>query len=176
MSRLVTLCEAGDLRVLDSQCRHHRSGPGRERGDEPTHLALLRRDCVTYHLGRRSYLGDPCTALRHDATGYRIAHPGDEGDDAMVIVLGLGLADELFGPGASQPRVLLLAPETQLLYARLRVALARRQDEGLGSEEQVLEMLQAVAGSRARTVRRPTGSAQGRPVSRVRELLGANHS
>ena len=113
MSEPVLLFESSQLSVLDSRCRHPRSGPGHERGDEPTHLALLSRGSFRYHLGRQSHLGDGCTALLHrEGTEYRVGHPGEEGDDATVIVPGPALFDELLGSRTCASPELPLAPST----------------------------------------------------------------
>ncbi len=169
------LLEARDLQVLDSRCRHPRSGPGPERGGEPHHLVLFRRGSFEYLLGRRGHLGDACTALLHRAgTEYRIAHPGEHGDDATVLVLGPALTDELFGPDANAPPELPLAPRTQLLHARLHAALTATSRSALDLEERTLELLQAVSAPRASKGLRPRGPAQRRAVARARELLIAN--
>jgi AraC-like DNA-binding protein len=175
VSAPVVLFESAELSVLDSRCRRPRSGPGPERGGEPTHLALFWRGGFRYHLGRRSYLGDPCTALLHRAGAeYRIGHPGEDGDDATLVVLGPGLHEELFGPGEALSPELPLAPEAQLLHVRLRAALGLERAEPLACQERALELLHAVAGERARTLRRVRGPAQRRVVSRARELLGSH--
>lgn len=177
MSQLIPVFDSGALRVLDSRCRHPRSGPGPERGDEPTHLALLKRGAFRYHLGRRSFLGDACTALLHQhGTEYRVGHPGEDGDDATVIVLAHEAVDELFDARGARPTEIPLAPRAQLLHARLCVALAERRGDALEREERTMEVLQAIAGPRAGSCGRAVSSAQRRPVSRAREVLAANLS
>jgi AraC-like DNA-binding protein len=175
VSAPVVLFESAELSVLDSRCRRPRSGPGPERDGEPSHLALFSRGGFRYHLGRRSYLGDPCTALLHRAgTEYRIGHPGEDGDDATLVVLGPALHEELFGQGDGRSPELPLAPKAQLLHVRLQVALGQGRADPLACQERTLELLHAVAGDRARRLRSVRGPAQRRAVSRAREMLGSH--
>lgn len=177
MSETTLLFESSQLSVLDSRCRHPRGGPGHERGDEPTHLALLSRGSFRYHLGRRSHLGDGCTALLHRAgTEYRVGHPGEEGDDATVVVLGPALFEELFAARTTPSPELPLAPGTQLLHARVRATLTSATEDLLSREERTLELLHAVVNPGTTTLRRAIGAAPRRAVSRARELLAVNLS
>ncbi|MCI0569622.1 MAG: AraC family transcriptional regulator [Myxococcaceae bacterium] len=174
MSEPVAFFEASELRVLDSRCRKPRSAPGSERGGEPIHLALLSRGCFAYQRGRRTHLGDPCTALLHQAgSEYRIGHPGEDGDDATLFVLAPALAEELFGARLPDAPEIPLAARTQLLHARVRAALCGRSGDALEQEERTMELLLAVSSERAARVRRARGWAQRRAVERARALLAA---
>lgn len=177
MSTQVPLFESAALSVFDSRCAHPRSGPGKERGGEASHLTLLARGSFRYHLGRGIYLGDPCTALlHHGKCDYRISHPGEDGDDATLISLAPGLMEELFATSSEDRPELPLAPSTQLHHMRLRAALAASVGEPLEREERTMELLEALARPGLRGLRRVRGVAQRRPVTRARELLVANLS
>lgn len=176
MSQPVALFEGDSLRVEDSRCRQPRSGPGPLRGGEPIHLALVRRGSFQYQLGARLHLGDSCTALLHEAEReYRVAHCGNDGDDTTLIVLDAALAEELFGSPERRPTELPVGARTQLLHARLLVALQQHGDGALGACERVMELLRAIA-AQDRDDGARCGPAQRRAVRRARELLVSNPS
>lgn len=132
------------VRVTDLRCASPRSGPSAERGGEPAHLALLRRGAFTYHLGARAFLGDATTALLHlEPAGYRVSHPGPDGDEVTVVELAGETLPELFGPapGVSWP----VAPATQLRHHRVVRALARGALDALAAEEAVLGLVAELA-------------------------------
>ncbi|MFT3915094.1 MAG: AraC family transcriptional regulator [Anaeromyxobacteraceae bacterium] len=157
--------------VLDVRCRSPRAGPGPERGDEPTHLALVRRGAFVYHLGARAHLGDACTALLHrGGDAYRVSHPVDGGDDLTVLELAPGLADEAFG---ASPRVAFGAtPRAHVLLARLRAALAAGTS-GLPGEEAALELVGEIARAGGRRGDPPPGRRDRRLVDAVKARLAA---
>jgi AraC family transcriptional regulator len=174
MSQLRPLLESEQFRVLDSRCRHPRGGPADERGGHLGHLVLLRRGCFSYHTGVRRYVADACTALlHHPRVDFRIGHPGTEGDDATVIMLGPALFDELWGGRGPDRPELALSPQTQLLHARTHAALLAGAGDRLACEERVLALLEAAAAGPNRTLppTRGTPGARRRAVARARALL-----
>jgi hypothetical protein len=91
-----TLCDGPHVTIRDIRCRAPRGGAGTTRGGEGTHLVFVRRGAFVAHIGARSYLADPCTAVVSWAdTEYRLSHPGAHGDDCTVLELSPALADEL---------------------------------------------------------------------------------
>jgi AraC-like DNA-binding protein len=154
------------LRVLDLECGAARSGPSALRGGEVTHLAVLRRGVFAYHLGARSSLGEPGTALlhrgRHD---YRVSHPAEGGDACTSFELDDDLCERLFGPeGLVELRV---APQVRLGLSRLRAALLCGAAD---LEDEARALLSALAGERAALA--PSASER-RLARRARERIHA---
>ena len=85
-SRLTVLFDSPLLRITDIDSRHPRGGCSGERGDERTHLVLLRRGGFGYHLRGAQYLGDPPPALLYRAgDSYRISLPVEGGGAAFQV-------------------------------------------------------------------------------------------
>ena len=126
------------LRITGIECRHPRGGCGCERGDERTHLALLRRGGFGYHLRGAVYVGDPATALLYRAgDSYRVSHPFDGGDACTCFELAPEHEEELFGrrlrDAADAAR--MVSPAEQYQHRALHAALVRAQADRLATEE-----------------------------------------
>ncbi|HET6805712.1 MAG TPA: AraC family transcriptional regulator [Frateuria sp.] len=126
------------LRITGIDCRHPRGGCGCERGDERTHLALLRRGGFGYHLRGSTYVGDPATALLYRAgDSYRISHPFQGGDACSCFEVAPEHEEELFGrrlrDAADAAR--MVGPADQYRHRALHAALARGVADRLAAEE-----------------------------------------
>lgn len=126
------------LRITGIECRHPRGGCGCERGDERTHLALLRRGGFGYHVRGAVYVGDPATALLYRAgDSYRVSHPFDGGDACTCFELAPEHEEELFGrrlrDAADAAR--MVSPAEQYQHRALHVTLVRAQADRLATEE-----------------------------------------
>jgi hypothetical protein len=126
MAAIRTLLDSEHVALREIACKSPRSGPGQPRGGESSHFVLVRRGAFAAHLGRRIYVADPCTALISWAdTDYRISHPGDAGDDCVVLELSAPLAEEALAPLRRHRDVeLRLSPRLQAAAAAF-AALAR---------------------------------------------------
>lgn len=171
MAALLRRLASPSVGIVDVRCRSPRSGPGDERGDEPFHLAVLRRGAFVYHLGSRAHLGDANTALLHRAgAAYRVSHPGHAGDEVTLLELAPALADEAFG---AAPRVGWPAtPRAHLLLRHLRAALAAGASTPAG-EEAALEVVAEVARGGGRGGARPPGRRDRRLVEAVKAQLAS---
>lgn len=185
-----TLVETEQVVLRDLRCGSPRGGPGASQGGEGTHVVLVRRGAFAAHLGRREYVADSCTAMiSWEAMEYRISHPGEHGDECLVMELSAELAEEALAP--LRRRVdfeLRLSAAMQREAAGFAARMRRgkgcanhggcgersevvREDEGirdvasgdrLGAEERVLEMLRELIGERGErraAPRQRTGAA-----------------
>ena len=126
------------LRITGIDCRRPRGGCGCERGDERTHLALLRRGGFGYHLRGAMHVGDPATALLYRAgDSYRVSHPFDGGDACTCFELAPEQEQELFGRRlrghADAARA--VTPAEQYRHRALHAALVRGECDRLVIEE-----------------------------------------
>src|SRR5690349_18255191 len=126
------------LRISGIDCRHPRGGCGCERGDERTHLVLLRRGGFGFHLRGAVHVGDPATALLYRAgDSYHISHPFQGGDACTCFEVEPEHEEELFGRrlrgGADAVRAIGAAQ--QYRHLALHAALARKEADRLAAEE-----------------------------------------
>lgn len=164
------------LRITGIDCRHPRGGCGCERGDERTHLALLRRGGFGYHLRGAAYVGDPATALLYRAgDSYRISHPFEGGDACSCFEVAPEHEDELFGrrlrDGADAARV--ASPADQYRHRALHAALVRGGADRLAVEEAATALCHDIL-HRAALPEAPLSVAARRLATRAREMLLAD--
>jgi AraC-like DNA-binding protein len=164
------------LRITGIDCRHPRGGCGCERGDERTHLALLRRGGFGYHLRGAAYVGDPATALLYRAgDSYRISHPFEGGDACSCFEVAPEHEDEMFGrrlrDGADAARVASAADEYR--HRALHAALVRGGADRLAVEEAATALCHDIL-HRAALPEVPLSVAARRLATRARELLLAD--
>jgi len=176
LADVTVLFDSPLLRITGIECRHPRGGCGCERGDERTHLALLRRGGFGYHLRGSTYLGDPATALLYRAgDSYRISHPLDGGDACSCFEVAAEHEDELFGrrlrDAADAARV--ASPAHQYRHRALHAALARGETDRLAVEEAATSLCHDILGSVALPHASPSPSAR-RLATRAREILLAD--
>jgi AraC family transcriptional regulator len=155
MAAVRTLHATGAIAVTDIACRSPRSGPGAARGGEGSHVVLVRRGVFTGHVGRRAYVADPCTAMISWAdTEYRISHPGDAGDDCLVIELDPAIADEALAPLRRHADVAIpLTVELQVAAASYAAAVRDTDLDAAAAEEASLALAARIAAARAGTPR-----------------------
>jgi AraC-like DNA-binding protein len=166
------------VRIAGIDCRHPRGGCGCERGDERTHLALLRRGGFGYHLRGAEYLGDPATALLYRAGDvYRISHPFDGGDACTCFEVAPEHEEELFGrrlrDGADAART--VDPDAQFRHRLLHAALVRGERDRLTTEERATTLCRDILhrGHAGDTASALTPAAR-RLARRAREALLAD--
>ncbi|MCX7513191.1 helix-turn-helix domain-containing protein [Frateuria hangzhouensis] len=125
------------LRITGIDCRHPRGGCGCERGDERTHLALLRRGGFGYHLRGAVHVGDPATALLYRAgDSYRVSHPFGGGDACTCFEVAPEHEEECFGRRLRHgDAARALRTQEQYRHRMLHTALVRGQTEPLAAEE-----------------------------------------
>jgi AraC-like DNA-binding protein len=161
------------LRITGIECRHPRGGCGCERGDERTHLALLRRGGFGYHLRGAMHVGDPATALLYRAgDSYRISHPFDGGDACTCFELAPEHEDELFGRrlrGAADA-ARIVSPAEQYGHRALHAALLRGSPDRLATEEAAASLCHRILHRSAPPEAALSASAR-RLAVRAREAL-----
>ncbi len=135
------------VRITGIDCRHPRGGCGRERGDERTHLVLLRRGGFGYHLRGAVHVGDPATALLYRAgDSYRISHPFAGGDACTCFELLPEHEDELFGRRLRDERdaTRVVGAAEQFRHGVLHAALERGEADRLAAEEAAAMLCQDI--------------------------------
>lgn len=177
-SRLTVLFDSPLLRITDIDCAHPRGGCGAERGDERTHLALLRRGGFGYHLRGAMHVGDPATALLYRAgDSYHISHPFAGGDACSCFEVASAHEEELFGRrlrGHADATRLVTAAESYR-HRALHAALAHGERDPLRIEEAATALCRAVLRRDDTPKHAPPLSATARRrVERVRETLLAD--
>ncbi len=149
MATTRTLVETEQVVLRELLCGSRRGGPGASRGGEGTHVVLVRRGAFAAHLGRREYVADACTALvSWEATEYQISHPGEHGDECLVMELSAALAEEALSQLRRRVDFELRLPLTMQREAAAFAARMRRGEDRLAAEERVLELLRRVIGER----------------------------
>lgn len=176
LADVTVLFDSPLLRISGIDCRHPRGGCGCERGDERTHLALLRRGGFGYHLRGAAYVGDPATALLYRAgDSYRISHPFEGGDACSCFDVAPEHEDELFGrrlrDGADAARV--ANPSDQYRHRALHAALVRGEVDRLAVEEAATSLCHDIL-HRAALPRGPLAPPAQRLATRAREMLLAD--
>ena len=176
LADVTVLFDSPLLRITGIDCRHPRGGCGCERGDERTHLALLRRGGFGYHLRGAVYVGDPATALLYRAgDSYRISHPFDGGDACTCFELASEHEDEVFGrrlrEGADAARA--IAPVDQYRHHALHGALVRGEGDRLLAEESAAVLCQRILRGGALPAGALPASAR-RLARRAQEILLAD--
>jgi AraC-like DNA-binding protein len=176
LAHVTVLFDSPLLRITGIDCRHPRGGCGCERGDERTHLALLRRGGFGYHLRGAAYVGDPATALLYRAgDSYRISHPFEGGDACSCFEVAPEHEDELFGrrlrDGADAARV--ASPADQYRHRALHAALVRGGADRLAVEEAATALCHDIL-HRAALPEAPLSVAARRLATRAREMLLAD--
>ncbi|HEV2622445.1 MAG TPA: AraC family transcriptional regulator [Frateuria sp.] len=135
------------LRITGIDCRHPRGGCGCERGEERTHLALLRRGGFGYHLRGAVHVGDPATALLYRAgDSYRISHPFDGGDACTCFEPAPEHEQELFGRRlrGHGDAARAITPAGQYRHRALHAALACGEGDRLVIEESASALCQDI--------------------------------
>lgn len=176
LADVTVLFESPLLRITGIECRHPRGGCGCERGDERTHLALLRRGGFGYHLRGATYVGDPATALLYRAgDSYRISHPFDGGDACTCFEVAIEHEDELLGrrlhEAADAARV--ACPLDQYRHRALHAALVRGDADRLSVEETATALCQDILQGVA-PPDDPLSPSARRLATRAREMLLAD--
>jgi len=164
------------LRSTGVECRHPRGGCSCERGDERTHLALLRRGGFGYHLRNTMYVGDPATALLYRAgDSYRISHPFDGGDACTCFELAPEHEEELFGRRLcdTADAARMVSPAEQYAHRALHAALVSRGADPLATEEAASSLCHGIL-HRAALPEATLSVAARRLAGRAREALLAN--
>ncbi|WP_350016507.1 AraC family transcriptional regulator [Rhodanobacter sp. IGA1.0] len=176
-SRLTVLFDSPLLRITDIDCSHPRGGCGCERGDERTHLVLLRRGGFGYHLRGAEYVGDPATALLYRAgDSYRISHPFEGGDAGSGFEVAPAHEEALFGrrlrgsADAARP----VEAIDQYRHRALHAALARGERDSLRVEEAAAGLCTAVLGHDAATSLASLSPSTRRRLGRVQQVLLAD--
>ena len=173
LADVTVLFDSPLLRMPGIECRHPRGGCGCERGDERTHLALLRRGGFGYHLRGATYVGDPATALLYRAgDSYRISHPFEGGDACTCFEVAPEHEEELFGHrlrGAADA-TRMIGPAEQYRHHTLHAALVRGETDRLAAEEAAAALCRAVL-HRAAPADVPLSASAQRLADRARELL-----
>lgn len=138
LADVTVLFDSPLLRITGIDCRHPRGGCGCERGDERTHLALLRRGGFGYHLRGALHVGDPATALLYRAgDSYRISHPFEGGDACTSFEVAPEHEEELFGRRLHErgDAARAVSAAEQYAHRALAAALTRGDGERLAVEE-----------------------------------------
>lgn len=164
------------VRITGIDCRHPRGGCGCERGDERTHLALLRHGGFGYHLRGTMHVGDPATALLYRAgDSYRISHPFEGGDACTCFEVAPEHEEELFGrrlrDGADAARA--VSPAEQYRHRALHAALAHAGADRLAVEESACALCHDIL-HRDATPQTPLSAAARRLARRAQEALLAD--
>ena len=173
-SHLTVLFDSPLLRITDIDCSHPRGGCGGERGDEHTHLMLLRRGGFGYHLRGAEYVGDPATALLYRAgDSYRISHPFEGGDAGSCFEVAPAHEEALFGQrlrgsaDAARPEEAI----DQYRHRALHAALAHDERDRLRIEEAAATLCTAVLRHDATASIAPLSPAIRRRLRQVQEVL-----
>jgi AraC-like DNA-binding protein len=175
LADVTVLFDSPLLRITGIDCRHPRGGCGCERGEERTHLALLRRGGFGYHLRGAQYLGDPATALLYRAgDSYRISHPFDGGDACTCLEVAPEHEEELFGrPLRRDDAARPVSVAEQYRHGVLHAALSRGATDRLAIEEAASVLCQDIL--RRNAPAEATLSVAARRVARrAREALLAD--
>lgn len=178
LANVTLLFDSPLVRIVGIDCRHPRGGCGCERGDERTHLALLRRGGFGYHLRGAEYLGDPATALLYRAgDSYHISHPFDGGDACTCFEVAPEHEEELFGRRlqGSADAARTVDPGEQFRHHMLHAALAWGERDRLAVEESAATLCRDIlhrgqAGNTASSLSLPAR----RLARRTREALLAD--
>lgn len=168
------------IQITDIACNHPRGGCGCERGGEPSHLTLLRRNGFGYHISDKTVVGDPATALLHrSGDTYRISHPFDGGDDCTTFEIAAGYEEEIFGNRSRKSLAgdmqRSLSGHHQWAHLKLHALLQTGEYDTLGVEELVAALCESIL--RCKNVAAPMCSAPAtasRLVQRTREALLAD--
>jgi AraC-like DNA-binding protein len=164
------------VRITGIDCRHPRGGCGCERGDERTHLALLRRGGFGYHLRGATYVGDPATALLYRAgDSYRISHPFDGGDACTCFELAPEHEEELFGRRlrGEADAARMIDPADQYRHRVQHTALVRGGADRLTTEEAAASLCHGIL-HRTTLPEAPLSVSAWRWATRAREMLLAH--
>lgn len=176
LADVTLLFDSALLRITGIECRHPRGGCGCERGDERTHLALLRHGGFGYHLRGATYVGDPATALLYRAgDSYRISHPFDGGDACTCFEVAIEHEDELFGRRLHEATdaARVARPADQYRHRALHAALARGDADRLSVEEVATTLCQDILQGVA-PPGDPLSPSARRLATRAREMLLAD--
>lgn len=173
LADVTVLFDSPLLKITSIECRHPRGGCGCERGDERTHLALLRRGGFGYHLRGAMHIGDAATALLHRAgDSYRVSHPFDGGDACTGFEVAPEHEEELFGRrlrGAGYA-ARMIGPADQYRHRALHAALVRGEADRLATEEAAAALCQGIL-CRAPSPEAPLPVSARRIADHARELL-----
>lgn len=176
LSDVTVLFDSPLLRITGIDCRHPRGGCGCERGDERTHLALLRRGGFGYHLRGATYVGDPATALLYRAgDSYRISHPFAGGDACSCFEVAPAHEDELFGRRlrGEADAARAASPADQYRHRALHATLVREEADALATEEAATSLCHDIL-HRAALPGAPLSPPGRRLAMRAREMLLAD--
>jgi AraC family transcriptional regulator len=176
LADVTVLFDSPLLRITGIDCRHPRGGCGCERGDERTHLALLRRGGFGYHLRGAVYVGDPATALLYRAgDSYRVSHPFDGGDACTCFELAPEHEEEGFGRRLRgvDDAARAVDPADQYRHHSLHAALARGGADRLASEEAAVALCHDILHRDAPPAASLSAAAR-RLAGRAREALLAD--
>lgn len=176
LADVTVLFDSPLLRITGIDCRHPRGGCGCERGDERTHLALLRRGGFGYHLRGAMHVGDPTTALLYRAgDSYRISHPFEGGDACTCFEVAPAHEEEVFGRRlrGHADAVRMVSPAEQFRHRALHAALERGHADRLAAEEAAAalchDLLHRATGSAP-----PLSAPARRLAGRARDMLLAD--
>lgn len=181
MAAVHTLVETRQLALRDISCGAPRGGPGASRGGESTHVVMVRRGAFLAHVGRKQYVADACTVLLSWAdTDYRLSHPGDGGDDCLVVELAAELEGEALAKLRRHREIeLRLSPGMQQRIAGFAASVrvpdslgSEACDRALAREERALELVQTLA---ANTTAAPAPSIDAARQRLARRAVAALH-
>jgi AraC-like DNA-binding protein len=176
LAHATVLFDSPLVRITGIDCRHPRGGCGCERGDERTHLVLLRRGGFGYHLRGAVHVGDPATALLYRAgDSYCISHPFEGGDACTCFELMPGHEEELFGRRLRGERdaTRVVGAAEQFRHHVLHAALERGEAGRLAAEEAASLLCQDIVRRDAAPTA-PLSPAARRLAWRAREALLAD--
>ncbi|WP_158883919.1 AraC family transcriptional regulator [Rhodanobacter sp. L36] len=178
LSTLTTLFDSPLLRVTDIVCRHPRGGCGCERGDERTHLTMIRRNGFGYHARGKVVIGDSTTALLYrGGDSYRISHPFEDGDECTAFEIAPEHEEEVFGLRLQGRDDFRRSVSSRNLFACLALhsSLKRGFDDALAVEESASLLCESVLrGEKAGESASSLSSAAFSHVQRAREAIQAD--
>ena len=159
------------VHAYDVRCTANRTGCGEEEGTSVPTLVFPRRGVFRWHVGKRSIVADPNTALLlHPARPFRIGHPGWDGDDCTSLRIDHEVVESALGDRAETLRLWTL-PNTA--RRTLHESLCKLDDavDGLEGEETTMTVLGLLAAAPPRTLVRDEAA-----IEAVRERIAVDPS
>jgi AraC family transcriptional regulator len=161
------------VRVFDVNCRAPRSGYGFAEYNSVAQIGLVRRGVFVLERHKKADVIDTTTAVVLGAGDeYRIAHPGNNGDDGTVLILPPELIEE--ATGELRGRLARLRPRDHLAVAMVTRVLRDSTADDLEAEDAVFVLLAGLSHAfSTHLVTSRLGPVQRQRIEEARALLAS---
>ncbi|MGH7542974.1 MAG: helix-turn-helix domain-containing protein [Gemmatimonadota bacterium] len=165
------------FRMADWTCRAGDTAPEAVEASDRPAISFSRRGVYRRHVGSRTLLLDPGTAVFYPPwMEYRVTHPLPGGDRSLVVALSESALDG-FGVDRLPDGHAISSRDSSLLVRR--VELAAREGRRLAVEELLVrlvrETLAALSGDHNVRRRNGTAAAHRRAVERAKEVMASRY-